>query len=386
MAIGNEGLSIADMDFGDFISTSGALEEPEVKKVKEPELEIETEEDEPDLLEALDKTLEQDKIEDKIESPAPADESDKTDEPFTLVLARYQLEQGILSSLDEEKLQEIIANEGESAALTYLIQNEVETNSKAIEGKLDEYSKEYADLRKAGFSGEEAGNAVFTLETLDSITEDALQDEDNEDLRRTILKENYKATTSFSESKIDRLVKRSFDINADVEDAIEALETLREAKKNGIQEQKLSRKKEQDNAQEVFNQQIRDLTKHIESLDEIVPGQKVTKQTKTKISDILTKPVKQSEEGYALNAIWNKRSENPISFDTTLAYLYLSGVFDGKWDQITKSVNTKLTNKLEEKLKTGSTSLLGGKPTIQKSHSEIARENMIGPMKHLFRD
>jgi len=389
-------LSILDMDFGDFLSPDDDHLNPPIPKTPEQEeaekaAAEEEEKDKIDLEAALaGQVVEEDVIEDKgeegskekegLEPPASSD-----DEPFTLVLARYQLEQGVLSSLDEEKLQEIIEKDGEAAAFSYLIQNEVETNSKVVSDKLDDYSKEYAELRKSGFATEEAGNALLTLEALDSITEDDLGEEDKEDLRRTIIKENYKATTSFSESKIDRLVKRAFDINADVEDAQEALESLREAKKQELVDAKENQKKAQEDAQESYNESLQSLGKHIDALEEIIPGKKINKQTKTKIKDIITKPVKQSEDGYAMNAIWAKRHEDPESFDTVMSYLFLSGVFDGKWDQITKTVNTKLTTKLEDKLKSGSGStLLGGKHTISRTPGEKAREDMIGPMKNLF--
>ena len=389
-------LSILDMDFGDFLAPDDDHLKPPIPKTPEEE-EAEKvaaekeEEEEIDLNAALAEKVEGEEEEivedeegtkkkEEIEPPASSD-----DEPFTLVLARYQLEQGVLSSLDEEKLQEIIEKDGEAAAFSYLIQNEVETNSKAVSDKLDDYSKEYAELRKSGFAAQDAGSTLLTLEALDSITDDDLQDDEKEELRRTILKENYKATTSFSESKIDRLVKRAFDINADVEDAQEALESLREAKKQELEYAKETQKKAQEDAQTAYNEQIQSLGKHIDDLEEIIPGKKINKQTKGKIKDIITKPVKQSEEGYAMNAMWAKRHEDPAAFDTVLSYLFLSGVFDGKWDQITKSVNTKLTTKLENKLASGSGStLLGGKHTVSRTPGEAAREDLIGPMKNLF--
>jgi hypothetical protein len=391
-----DGLTIADMDFGDFIAPDDNFLTPPVPKGEEKEeKEEKVEEEEIDVNKALagevedseeeDKAPEEEEAEEETEEKEPPASSD--DESFTLVLARYQLEQGVLSSLDEEELNRVLEEEGEAAAFKYLIQNEVELNTKAVTEQLTEYSKEYSELRRAGFSPEEAGNHVLTVEALDSITDEDIQDEDKEDLRRTILKENYKATTNFSEAKIDRLVKRAFDINADVEDAQEALESLREAKKQELAGIKAAQKRQQEEAQEAYNKQLQAINSHVESLSEIVPGKKINKQTKSKIVDLITKPVKQNEDGYALNAIWNKRSEDPVTFDTIMGYLYLSGVFDGNWDQITKTVNTNLTKKLEKKLSERSSSLLGGKHVMgNKSVADKTREDMIGPMKHLLGD
>jgi len=392
MANESEGLSIQDMDFGEFISPEDDFLTPPIPEGKEGEPVKKEEEvkEEIDVNAALAEELNVEKEEEVIPKEKELDDSEppasSDDESFTLVLARYQLEQGVLSSLDEEKLQEIVEKDGEAAAVSYLIQNEVETNTKAVTEQLNEYSQEYVELRKAGFATEEASNKVMTLEALDSITEDDLQDEEKEDLRRMILEENYKATTSFNKSKIDRLVKRTFDINADVEDAQEALDSLKESKKQELVDAKKAQQKAQEDAQESYNNQIQELNKHVDSLEEIIPGKKINKQTKAKITDIITKPVKQSDTGYSMNAMWAKRNENPIDFDTTLAYLYLSGVFDGKWDQITKTVNTNLTKKLEKKLSERTGSSLSGGRHVVKTGSEKTREDMIGPMKHLLGD
>jgi len=394
MANEEKELTILDMDFGEFVNPGGEFLEPELpdKEDKKPtKKEDESNEDDPiDVNEVLSQTEkeepgEKEKKKKDEESPASKTDSEESDDPFTLVLARYQLEQGILSSFDEDELRRVIEEEGETAGLSYLIQSEVENNTKAISSALDQYSQEYIELRKSGFSAEEAGGAVLQLEALEGITEDDLREDDKEDLRRMILKENYKATTNFSEAKIDRLVKRSFDINVDVDDAIEALDGLKEAKKKELKDAKESQRLEQEKAQAAYNEQLQALNKHIDSLTEIIPGKAINKQTKAKINEMLTKPVKQSEEGYAMTELWAKRAENPIEFDTTLAYLYLSGVFDGKWDQIMKTANTKLTDKLEKSLKEKGSTLLGGRSTI-KSESERTREDMIGPMRHLLRD
>ena len=114
-----EGLSIKDMDFGDFINPEDDFLTPPIpKKEGEEEVkekEVEEPEEEIDLNAALSEKIESEESEedvkkdkDGVEPPVPTD-----DEPFTLVLARYQLEQGVLSSLDEEKLQEVIKKDGE---------------------------------------------------------------------------------------------------------------------------------------------------------------------------------------------------------------------------------------------------------------------------------
>jgi hypothetical protein len=398
--------NILDMDFGELVSPESSFVNPapetpakeegkdtdpdptppvdediDVNKVLEGASDPEEEEEDPEQ-----------KVDDDGDTPPDSSSKHKEDdtssdgeEPFTLVLARYQLEQGVLSSLDEEELMKVHEEEGPAAAMTYLLKKEVETNLEGIKATYEGYSKEYQELRDLGFSKEEAGATILDLERLENIDEEELDAEENENLRRAILKENYKATTKFTDSKIDRLIKRSFDLGVDVEDAKEAVESLKEAKKEEIKLQKDQKIQEQKNQEEQYKAQLQNLNETVNKLDEIIPGQKLTKATKDKLLKTITTPVKNDDTGVVMNAIWAKRNEDPMQFDTVLAYLLNVGVFDGKWDSILKTAGTRVSSKIEERLNnTKSAGFLSKGKRTTSSNSRDDGEDLIGPMRNLF--
>jgi len=86
-------------------------------------------------------------------------------------------------------------------------------------------------------------------------------------------------------------------------------------------------------------------------MQEVIPGQKINKQTKDKIYNDIIKPV-MDKFGQTTNTIWAKRSEDPIDFDTKIAYLYETGFFEkGKsWDKVKRVKTTRESSELEEHL------------------------------------
>ena len=302
------------------------------------------------------------KSEDTDESPAPVivkDNISSSSEPFTLVFARYLLEQGNISNLDEDALKAVIDKDGEQNALSFLIQNEVDYNKTAILENYDTYTKEYVQLRELGINPTEAAESVQVLEQLDSITNDDLAADDAEDLRKQILSAHLKSTTSFSEDRIKKMVSRIVDLGEDLDEAKEALVSLKDIKKKEIEDLKKNKITERANHEKEVNDTLNNLKTKINSLEEIVPNLKLTKQSKQKIEDLLTKPIKQTEQGQLLNGVWSKRMEDPMDFDIKLAYLIELGAFDGKWDKLIKKTESKVTEELKNKMNAG-ISFLGG--------------------------
>ena len=81
---------------------------------------------------------------------------------------------------------------------------------------------------------------------------------------------------------------------------------------------------------------------NINSLDEVIPGVAINKQTKVQMFESITKAV-QDKQGRTTNAIWAKRAEDPMFFDERLAYLFATGFFEkGKpWVKAGQAKTTK---------------------------------------------
>jgi len=379
---------ILNMDFGDLMDVG-----PDPIVPKSPEEEIDKEKPAAEtvglsvneILEAeqpKDKPVEDVKPDIKDDTPGSSKRTETpSSDPFALVYAKFLLESGSISSFDEEGLRAVIEEDGEAIAMQQLIQGELETAKGELIGKLDAYQKEYSELRGLGVDPNVATGVVASLEEVDKITDEDVANEDNETLRKSVLTAYYKETTQFSEARIQKLVDRSFELGDDVTESKEALDGLKEVRKQRLEKIKQEQTTAVENRETARQASLKSLKDQVDNLTEIIPGQKINKQTKVKIEDMLTKPAKQTEDGQVLNGVWAKRAEDVLDFDIKLAYLINQGAFDGKMATLTKKVKTSAITELEHQIsQKGHFTGTGRTPEVDKE-----TKDMIGSMKHLFK-
>lgn len=303
-------------------------------------------------------------------APLTDTKSDDKNLSFPLIFANFQKEEGLISDFDEEELNKIVEEEGEAAGLKYLADL---TYDKAYEEARRLYSEdkneleEFFKLKDSGVDPNVAKDLIFNKSKFEGITDDDL--ETDEDLRRKVLAQHYRNTTSFSEAKINKEVEKTIISGDDVEDAVEALKEIKEynAKQIEIEKKKVV---ENEKAQREFvKQQQEEIKAYIQSLDEIFQGQKLTKQVKDKMEAMILNPAKKLENGQTLNGIWATRAEDPKKFDINLANLLVTGVFWGKTKELEKTVKTNAVKKLQEQLE-GKNHELKGKNTIKKENDD----------------
>jgi hypothetical protein len=123
-------------------------------------------------------------------------------------------EDGILPELSDEDITNVKDDEGFKDAI-----------EKVIQDRLDERTKRIENALNAGADIGEIKQYENILSTLNNIDEDALKQEGakGDDLRRRIIAQDL-MNRGYSEDKIKREVKKSFDAGTDIEDAIEALQ------------------------------------------------------------------------------------------------------------------------------------------------------------------
>jgi hypothetical protein len=102
--------------------------------------------------------------------------------------------------------------------------------------------------------------------------------------------------------------------------------------------------------------------------------------------EALTKEVRDSK-GRITNSLWSKRAEDPIFFDSKLAYLLETGFFEkGKaWTKASMSKTTKEVSELEKALssKRNTGSSIGSHVTLNIEQEKTARDN-IDSMRGIF--
>lgn len=275
------------------------------------------------------------------------DTPSSSDAPFAVIFARDLSGRGLLSAFDEDEFKSTVEEKGEAEALRELIQGEVTSNVDAAKKDFDDGYQNYLELLGKGVPQEQADGLTVLKDFFDSVEEDKL--EENEELRKDVMTRHLRATTQLTDARIKKMIDRSVDLGDDLEDAKEAVTEM----KDRIGEE-ITNVKEQAKATEKENKaeqdrQLKILRENVDAMSEVIPGQKINKQTKDKIYNDIVKPMT-DQYGQQTNAIWAKRSEDPIHFDSRIAYLLETGFFEkGKtWDKIKNVKTTKEASELED--------------------------------------
>lgn len=320
------------------------------------------------------------------EAPATNEQTTETssDAPFTVIFAKDLVEQGLLSSFDEQKFLDESKEQGEATALRNLIKSEIEANIEAAKSDLDSGYQEYLSLIGKGVPVDTAGSILELKTQFDSIKSEELDKEENTELRKKIMIDYFKLTTSMSDAKINKTVQSSIDLGDDVEDSKEYLATLKGLIKEQIETEEAEAQKQMELRKEENRRTLENLKDTINTIDEVIPGVGINKQTKIKMYETLTKEV-QDSKGRITNALWAKRAEDPIFFDSRLAYLYETGFFEkGKaWNKASQAKVTKEISALEKAI-SKSTAAKTGTPVIRSSEQTKTEKDNIDAMRGIF--
>lgn len=327
----------------------------------EEEIFSEFEEEEKETEKEVKKTSK--KEEKEIKDPLPDTKDDKLS--FPLIFANFQKEEGLISDFNEEELNKIVEEDGEAAGLKYLADL---TYEKAYEEARKMYDsdkvelEEFFKLKDSGVDANIAKDLIFNKSKFGNVSDDDL--ENDEDLRREVLAQNYRNTTNFSEAKIKKELEKTFTSGNDIEEALEAIKEVKEHNEKQIEIEKKKVVEQEKSQREFIKNQQEEIKTYIQGLDEIFQGQKLTKQVKDKMEAMILNPAKKLENGQSLNGIWATRLEDPKKFDTNLANLLVTGVFWGKTKELEKVVKTNAVKKLQTQLE-GKNPELKGKHTIK---------------------
>jgi len=313
--------------------------------------------------------------EEKEKSPSSKDTKDASGS-FALAFAKFQQEEGVISELNEEELTKVIEEEGEVGALKYLLEiqrNAIYEEAKSVYSADQAALKEYFEMRDADVDEELAKELAFNKGKFDSITPDKL--EEDEKLRKSILTQHYKLTTTFNDTKIKKLVEQSITTGEDIDEAKEALNELKVINEKQIAEAKKQVEVQEKNRLAQVKAYQEEFKKFVYEKDEFFKDMKINKQTKDKLIDMVLKPVEKDANGTPLNAIWAERAKDPKKFDAYVAMHLLNGTFYGDLGKIKTKAKTSAITELEKHLETKNKGL-GGK-TVSKSAGSSIMEQFL---------
>ena len=351
---------------------SGTKDENDIEFIKvgegsSIELEMQDDEDNEDEVTA----------EDENNTPS-SDDTKGASGSFALAFAKFQQEEGVISEFNAEELNKVIEAEGEVGALRYLLElqrDAIFEEAKSTYAADQQELKEYFDLKDSGVDIDTARELAFNKKQFTSITDEKLEADEN--LRKNILIQHYKATTSFSDAKINKLVEQTFNLGEDLDEAKEAVKELKK-----INDQQIAEAKKQVELREKANVEKakayqEDFKKFVYEKDEFFKGMKINKQTKDKIIDMVFKPAVTDNNGNTLNAIWAERAKDPRAFDAYLAAHLLNGTFYGDLGKIKTKAKTSAVTELEKQLE-GKTKTGTGKTITSNTDSSIIEQFLRG--------
>ena len=247
---------------------------------------------------------------------------------------------GVLSGLNDEDLAKVKTAEDFAEAI-----------NKVVESRFDESQKRINDALNAGVEPTEIKKNESIIKYLDSITEKDItaNDEEADKLRSNIIAQDM-LNRGYSEDKIKRELKKSFDAGTDIEDAKEALAANKEYYKNIykdlVDKEQKARKEQDDNNRKSFEE----LKKSIMEDKDIFGTLPIDKQVRQKIYDNISKAsYRDDKTGQMLTAVQKYQRENPKEFIKNLGIIYtLTDGFSNIEKLIQSDVKRQMKSSLRE--------------------------------------
>lgn len=236
---------------------------------------------------------------------------------FYSSIARAAKQDGIFSNLDDEFIEKIKTPEDFGEAL-----------EKEVSARLDETQRRINEMMGMGADASQIRQTEQlrgTIEYLKGISPDALdaENEQGEELRKSILYNDF-ISKGFSQERAQRELKKAFSAGTDIEDAHDALTSLRqyyEKQYDGI----VAEQKKQAEAVKAQQRKNYEEFRKMVLEDEIALGdQKLSKQVRQRIYDAAQKPVYKDEAtGKLLTEVQRFQKEHPLEFLKQISMWYV---------------------------------------------------------------
>ena len=232
----------------------------------------------------------------------------------------------------------------------------IELYRKDRDAGLDNEQKRISEALNANVQPSVISNYERTLKFLNSITEDQLdaETEEAEELRKNLIAQDYQ-NRGYSEDRINRELKKSFDSGNDKEDAIEALRSNLEYYTQGYNDIVEDAKKAQKQEIERRKQQAEDLKKSIFDEKDMFGKQDVKRNIRQRAFDAISKPFyKDPESGIQYTEIQKYQNDNPIEYMKNMSILFaltdgfknVEGLFKNEVNKRVKKGFSELESKL----------------------------------------
>ena len=288
--------------------------------------------------------------------------SSSSSELYAPVIAKALHSEGVLSEFDEEKFSKEVEEKGEGKALLGAITDQIEreTEKKAEKAKseydlgLTDDQKHFQDMLREGIPYEEAKSLMTGYKRYESINDESF--EEDTELAKSVIKDNYKKTTKFSDAKIDKLIGK-LDEEELIEEATTSKKSLIDAGKEEDKQRYESQVEERRKSEDRSKQIAKEMKDYVYSMKD-VSGIKLDDTMQDKVYKSLTTAV-DNINGQPVNDIMKKQYSNPVKFNSLQSLYNELGLynFDSNgnpapdFSKIKKYLKTDGINMLEKELK-----------------------------------
>lgn len=249
----------------------------------------------------------------------------------------------------------------------------VEAIQNQIKNSIDEEYQRIDAALNAGVKPDELSNLRNTVKWLNDLTEDDIKKEENEELRKNIILQEM-VNRGYSKDKAERVYQKSLERgDDDVEDALEALEAVKEFYSNQYQKLLDDAKKQEEAVVAQRKKSIENFKKSIMEDKDLYGKFEVDKKARQTILDSLTKPVYTDKKtGNTYTAVQKWQIDNPDSYAKTLGLMYYMTNGGKDFENLIKGEVKKKVSKarseFENALRNTSARMEGGKMRLVNAH------------------
>lgn len=258
---------------------------------------------------------------------------------FYSTIAKALKEEGILQDLSTEDLDSIKDDSTFKQAL-----------EKQLSTRLNEKQRRIEEALNTGVDNNVIQNYENTLNFLDNIGNDSLEDESQkgQTLRKQLIFQDY-LNRGYSEDKAKRELSKSLNAGTDIQDAKDALLGNKQFFSNQYNSIIQEKKNEEIEAKKRIEEEAAKLKNSIMNDKKIFDGVEVDADTRKKIYDSITAPSYKTESGEYLTQLQKYQRDNKQEFITKLGYLFVATDGFKTLDKIIKpKVNKKVNSALRE--------------------------------------
>lgn len=238
---------------------------------------------------------------DKGEEKPPKQETGGSPNKYSSIATALR-EEGVFPNLTDDEIAAIT----DAASFKQMF---IGQSDKRVDGQ----TKRVLEALNYGVKPSEIQMYEHTLNTLFGIQEDAIKNEENGNLRKELIGQDL-AIRGYSKERIKKEIEKSFNSGTDIEDATDALASLKDFYHNKYTELRDNAKKSAESAAQAQKERMDKMKKDIDSKDSAFGALPLTPQMKSKIWDVLTAPVYTDPEGVQYTELQKYEREHHDDF------------------------------------------------------------------------